>query len=121
MINISVQESEAFDRLSILEVKKINSSPLQQQTIQKQIQELQEIISKGIGSIRAMQIYRSPEYKHLLEINSKLFLYVEKAKKNEVTAKQVDDEVYNRHLAKKNIQKVFFNNEMNEIKIGYGK
>jgi hypothetical protein len=119
MITIEIQESEAFDRLSILEIKKLHLPPLKQQDIQQQIEDLQHNISKNIGLSLSMEIYESPEYKHLFEVNKKLFLYVDKAKKNEVTAKDVDDEVYNRHLAKNSLQKRFFNDETKEVKIGY--
>lgn len=120
MITIQIQENEAFDRLSILEVKSLNLPPLKQQKIKEQIEELQHTISEHIGLKLSQEIYHSPEYKMLFEINKKLFLYVDKAKNNDVTVKQVGDEVYNRHLAKASLQKKYFNDEIKEVKVGYG-
>ena len=49
------------------------------------------------------------------------FEAVNKAKNNEITAKDVDYCNYQRHIAKINFQKKFFSCDINEVKIGYEK
>ena len=56
-----------------------------------------------------------------LNINRLTFEAVNKAKNNEVTAKEVDYCNYQRHIAKINFQKKFFSCDVNEVKIGYEK
>jgi hypothetical protein len=63
----------------------------------------------------------SEEYKNMIEANKLTFDAVDKAKNNEVTAQYVDYCNYQRHTAKQNFQKKFFNNNLSEIKIGYNK
>ena len=49
------------------------------------------------------------------------FNAVDKAKNNEVTAQHVDYCNFQRHTAKQNFQKKFFNNDLSELKMGYNK
>lgn len=118
MIPINLQEAECFDRHSILFIKKSKSIDIYGQ-VTKELYELEQQISLSIGYDKAKRIVESEQYKELLRINSKLYNYVDRAKKDEVLASEVDAEVFNRHLAKKALQKAFFNDELTEVKIGY--
>lgn len=120
MIKIDIEENAAFDMLSILDVKLIKCTDKEKYNkISIQHKNLYDCISSSISKKKMIEITLSKEYYNLFKINFKLFELVDKAKKNEVTAKDVDDEVYNRHLAKQALQKKFFNNEIEEVKIGY--
>jgi hypothetical protein len=120
MVNIQIQESEAFDRLGIIEVKIFNTNDLQTKTeLNRQKLDLMAEINKSIGYDKARAVYSSKEYTDLYNVNFELFDAVDKAKKDEVTASFVDELVYERHLAKKNLQNKHFGNEFKEIKLGY--
>jgi hypothetical protein len=116
MISLQVDEAYAFDYLSILEVKKQKSSSAIETWskcyIHLQIQ---------FDSEKWFFMVNSEEYKNMIEANKLTFDAVDKAKNNEVTAQYVDYCNYQRHTAKQNFQKKFFNNNLSEIKIGYNK
>jgi hypothetical protein len=114
MIDICVDEAYAFDYYSIFHLK-YNENYIPKSSI--------EIISKKIidqiGNNLFIEIINSQEYKNLYEANKKTFDAVDKAKTNQVTAKYVDRCNYGRMIAKKDLQKKFFNTELIEKKIGY--
>ena len=116
MINILVDEAYAFDYLSILEVKK-KKSDSSIEAWQKCYIHLQ----KQFDSEKWLSMIYSEEYKNMIKANELTFEAVDKAKNNEVTAQYVDHCNYQRHVAKQNFQKKFFNSELSELKIGYEK
>jgi len=118
MIPIPLQEAECFDRHSILFIKKSKSLDNYGQ-VTKELNELEQQISLSIGYDKAKRIVESDQYKELLRINSKLYNYVNYAKKDTILASEIDRENYNRHLAKRALQKEFFNDELTEVKIDY--
>jgi hypothetical protein len=115
-----LQISEGMDRLSILQVKLSKTTDIQiKENLQEQIEILEQEISIDIGRDFAVQIYNSKEYKNLYEVNKKLFELVDLTQKDKGLAGEVNREVYNRHLAKKELQSKFSNEEYKEVKIGY--
>lgn len=116
MITLSVDEAYAFDYLSILEIKKNKKSDSYDSWIQCH-QYLQNQFDKETW----ISIIYSKEYKEMLKANELTFDAVDKAKNNQVTAQYVDFCNYQRHVAKQNFQKKFFNSNLSESKIGYEK
>lgn len=122
MITINVQENEAWDRLSILEIKKFFSNTVEQRIeLKKQIIELQEQINIAITYNKAVQIYSSEIYTELYNVNFKLFEYFNELKNKDLSGIIGDKLNYERHLIKNKLQETYFNNKNKEIKIGYKK
>ena len=116
MINLLVDEAYAFDYLSILEVKKQKSS-ISNDAWAKCYAYLQN----QFDNEKWLHMMHSKEYENMIKANESTFDAVDKAKNNEVTAQYVDNCNYQRHVAKRNFQKKFFNSELSELKIGYEK
>lgn len=120
MVTIQIQESEAFDRLSILECKIFNCNDAVVKTkLKQQRLDLMAEINESVSYDKARSIYSSDEYTNLYNVNFELFDSVDKAKKDLVTASYVDSLVYKRHLAKKKLQNKHFGDDFDEVKIGY--
>lgn len=116
MISLNVDEAYAFDYLSILEVKK-KKNPLAITDWSKCYVNLQT----QFDSEKWFLMINSQEYSNMIKANELTFDAVDKAKNNEVTAQHVDYCNYQRHTAKQNFQKKFFNTNLSELKIGYEK
>jgi hypothetical protein len=116
MINLLVDEAYAFDYLSILEVKKEKSCNSYTAWIN-----CWSNLQSQFDSEKWLSIIYSEEYKNMIKANRLTFDAVDKAKIDEVTAKYVDHCNFQRYIAKQNFQKKFFNNELQEYKIGYDK
>jgi len=116
MLKISVDYGYAFDMLAILEVKNSFLNKKNDNYIK-----LYNEIETQIGSGKMNTILKSKEYQNLIITNKKVFDLVDKAQKDNGLAKQVDSANYERYTSKVNLQKVFFNAEITEIKIGYNK
>jgi len=116
MINLLVDEAYAFDYLSILEVKKQKSSN-NNLTWLNCLSHLQNQFELE----KWLSMIHSEEYKNMVKANLLTFEAVDKAKNDEVTARYVDHCNYQRHIAKENFQKKFFNTNLSELKIGYEK
>lgn len=104
MISLLVDEAYAFDYLAILIVKK---SPLQT-TISNHI-------SNQLPS-KFNEIILSQEFANMVEINRKLYDYVELARYGEISAKELDTANMQRHYAKISLQNKFFNTNLTESK-----
>ena len=115
MINLNVDEAYAFDYLSILEIKKEKYSN------NTQWLDCWLYLQSQFESEKWLSMIHSEEYKNMIKANLLTFDAVDKAKNNEVTAQHVDYCNYQRHVAKQNFQKKFFNSELSELKIGYEK
>ena len=115
MINLNVDEAYAFDYLSILEIKKEKYSN------NTQWLDCWLYLQSQFESEKWLSMIHSEEYKNMIKANLLTFDAVDKAKNNEVTAQHVDYCNYQRHVAKQNFQKKFFNSALSELKIGYGK
>jgi hypothetical protein len=116
MINLKVDEAYAFDYLSILEIKKEKFS-----NSNKAWADCFLHLQSQFDSEKWLSMIRSEEYKNMIKANLLTFEAVDKAKNNEVTAQYVDNCNYQRHTAKENFQKKFFNTSLSELKIGYEK
>lgn len=116
MLKISVDYGYAFDMLAILEVKNSFLNKKNDNYIK-----LYNEIETQIGSEKINTILKSKQYQNLIITNKKVFDLVDKAQKDNGLAKQVDSANYERYTSKVNLQKVFFNAEITEIKIGYNK
>lgn len=115
MIKISVDESDAFDRLAILKVKENKNN------ITDPLYKVISIdIIKQIGKDKFFEIINSEEFSLLVDINEEIYDIVDMSKNNEVTAKFVDERNFERHRRKRSLQKRFFANiEMTEKKFNY--
>ena len=111
MIRVQVDEAKAFDELSIYWVK------IQFGGKDEMFHSLKWDIEYALGKEKFQKVFESDEYKAVCEANLKTFNMVSKAKKNEVTAQQVEESNYRRHLAKKALQAKHFPTEMREQKI----
>src|ERR1051326_995540 len=98
MIMIPVDEADAFDRLAIAGVKDDRQLSLK----------LYQAICKEITHAAAETITTSTLYADLVSANLRTFEWVEKAKRNECSAQDVDRANYQRYLAKKALQEKFF-------------
>jgi len=116
MIFIEVDEAYAFDYLSILQVKKQKSSSAIETWSRCYLN-----LQTQFDSEKWFLMINSEEYENMIKANLLTFDAVDKAKNNEVTAQHVDYCNYQRHTAKQNFQKKFFNNNLCELKIGYDK
>ena len=77
MIQIKIEEAEAFDRLSILSIKLKNVTDLDiAVSLKEQIRSLEEEVSIKIGRDLADKIYKSEEYKNLLFADISVFNWV---------------------------------------------
>lgn len=116
MLKISVDYGYAFDILAIIEVKN--------RIIGKNSENYYKLyaeIEEQIGKDKMNTIINSKEYSDLIMANQKVFDLVDKAQKDNGLAKEVDSANYQRYVTKTTLQKIFFNNNITEIKLGYNK
>jgi len=119
MIKISVDESAAFDALSILYVKN-DISP--RDGLKKQIEILLSDIQESIGFDRMSDIICSDEYNILEKSNKEIFLLIDRLRSGEkMDAKIIDDANTERFKAKKVLQEKFWGTELSEVKFFKGK
>ena len=111
MVELIVDESYAFDYLSILQLKAEKNNDFEKFTMI-----LMDLKSK-ISDFDI--ILDSIEYKNLYDINQETFNAVDLAKDNKVDAKYVDVCNYKRYLCKVELQNRFFDGDLIEKKIGY--
>jgi hypothetical protein len=106
MIKIEVDEGYAFDYLSIQEVKmtKNNDSDIHLGNYLH----CSHHLTQQCGEELFEKIITSKYYQDLLDVNEKLFNYVVLARKNECTAKEVDDTNNERYHAKIALRENFF-------------
>jgi hypothetical protein len=109
MINLKVDEAYAFDYLSILYIKKDRSQKCYQ--IWK---DCFDFLSVQLTNF--IEIINSHEYINLLEANKITFEAVEKARYGNISAKAVDEANMLRHKRKIELQKKFFNKNLEEFK-----
>lgn len=114
MINLLVDEAYAFDYLSILEVKKEKNPQNYNTWLQ-----CYKILSDQFDPKKWSLMINSEEYKQMIVANLHTFEAVDKAKRDEVSAKYVDECNYERYVAKQKFQSKFFDSKLCEQKIGY--
>lgn len=116
MINLSTSEGNAFDILSILQVK-AKRFPTEKNVL-NYFDCLDEIKSQICGQL-FFRILNSQEYKDLYECNASCFEAVDAVKDDSIPGSVVDKLNHQRYLLKEQIQKVFFGGYLQEQKIGY--
>lgn len=111
MINLEVDEAYAFDYLSILQLKNEYHG-------NKAFVTCYDTIVKQLGVELMILIISSPEYARVLEANRKVFWIIEEMRETSFTidARLVDRMNTERYNAKKQLQKVFFGNDVTEFK-----
>lgn len=119
MLNILVDESYAFDFISILDVKIKRSPEVKESKYQRDI--IVSSLKTQLDQHLVDEILKSDEYEDCIRANDKMFDLVDRAKRDEVTAQDVDRGNYERCEAKKKLQMKFFNTESTEMKTGYEK
>lgn len=112
MIAIKLSEAEIFDRLTILEVKHMNSL-----NVEADRTELRRFLFRNLGTELMDLVLRSWEYQELLESNFEVFKLVDKATRDECKASEVDKANQRRYNAKKELQERFWPTEpLTEVK-----
>lgn len=112
MINLLVDEAYAFDYLCILRIK----SSLSEDNL-KNWQNCYNYLKLQINNEALWSlIINSNEFFNLENVNKKTFDAVEKARRGNISAKEVDDANMERHYAKLALQKKFFNKNLTEYK-----
>lgn len=111
MIELKVDEAYAFDYLSILQIK-------HEQFGSNEFLSCFEQIVKQVGIELVRKIVSSPEYGRVINANRKVFDIIEEMRQTNYTidARMVDRMNTERYEAKKQLQKVFFGNEVTEFK-----
>jgi len=116
MIKVSIDESAAFDILSILLIKTKKSQDLQHT---KNYLNFVADIKDEIGLEKLYEVMNSQEFANLREANDEVFSGVDLAKEDKIKASTLDSLNYRRFLWKGKIQEKFFGGEISERKIGY--
>lgn len=110
MIKISVDESVAYDMLSILYLKQQHQSDITNiQNYQRLFSELQDFV----GILKHNLILDSIEYKQMIEINRGVFERLVRLNREgpwEGDALEIDRFNYKRHPLKRALQEKFFSN-----------
>tara|TARA_R100000541_G_scaffold1902_1_gene6989 strand:+ start:20158 stop:20517 length:360 start_codon:yes stop_codon:yes gene_type:complete len=114
MVTIEVDESYAFDFLSIAWVKKIKKL----KNADEQFFFYFENIKYQIGSDLFYEIIESSEYNSLIHYNERIYEKLEEIRCNNciVSAKIIDDLNTCRYHSKVKLQKSFFGKDIKEIK-----
>ena len=119
-IKVSLDESYCYDMLSILLVKVKKASNEKREKAFDNWLKMSTEMAAEIGNAKHSVVIDSVEYKNLYDVNDRLYDLVDAVKKDPCLGKQLDDEVYNRYLAKKALQERFFPEvELKEQKFGY--
>lgn len=113
MISLIVDEAYAFDYLSILSLKIVD-----ERSEASYVECLNHLRNQFTPQMWAT-LFHSKEYQRIKDANLQTFMVVDKAKRGEVSAKEVDYCNYQRYLAKQVFQKTFFSVPLSETKIGY--
>jgi hypothetical protein len=104
MICLYLDESYAFDYLTILYIKsKTNPSLIDQ------VNQCEKLLKQQINNNELWQkIITSEEFKYLSRINQEVFWAVDAARYGSISAKEVDAKNMQRYHAKKALQEKFF-------------
>lgn len=120
LITVKIQPAKAYDELSVLYIKTQKTNDIERKKkIISEINTLENEIIASIGLTEHLNIVRSAEYHKLFDINLKTFEEIDTITDEDIKAKKIDTQNYERFLVKKELQKKFFTNELNEIKLGY--
>lgn len=117
MLKITVDEAEVFDRLAILTCKMArvrNGAELDALSSQYKLL-LSEVVSQ-VGDA-ALNFMQTDDYRSLINLHSDIFSVVELASRNQCSASAVHEMNMLRHRMKREIQKKYFNSQLQEIKL----
>lgn len=114
MVNLLVDEAFAFDYLAILKLK-ADKGYIDKKSIKRNFDHLKQQIGEKLFNT----IIESDQFKKLYDANSVTFDAVDAAKEDKLLASEVDKTNFFRMLAKTELQKHFFNTDLQEVKIGY--
>lgn len=116
MLKISLDEAYVFDMLAVFDVKikKLTGEKLLL-TLEKYADMAKEVIDQ-IGADKYNEITLSQEFRKMIDANLKVFDLIDESKNDTGLAKITDDANYERHLAKMEFQKKFFDNDLTEVK-----
>jgi len=112
MLKINLDEAYVFDLLAIYELKKNKGN----KESEKSFLNLKEEIKHQLGYNLFYDIKDSPLYHNLYLSNEKVFNLVDRAGESEIS-KETANANYERYLAKKELQKQFFKEELTETKL----
>ena len=116
MLKISVDEAYVFDMLSVFDVKLKNlTGEKLLKTIEK-YSDMKEEVVEQIGKDKYDQIVSSLEYQKMVYANQRVFDLIDESKNDTGLAKLTDDANYDRHVAKMDLQKRFFDTDLTEVK-----
>lgn len=113
MIDLYVDEAYAFDYISILDVKKTNSS---QDLINFKI--ICQKIKTQVGDNAFDRIMNSKLYADLVEVNRNIYNMIDLIRQDiaELDAKLIDDANIERYKLKRKLQDEFFMSDLTEMK-----
>lgn len=119
MIKISVDEGAAFDILSIACIKAVMNP--QNSDGDANMEKIWYEICVAIGREIATKVISSPEYRELMEANTKIYVKIDSLKIFERVgdAKVIDELNHSRYVAKQKIQQKYFGSNLTEQKFGY--
>lgn len=116
-LKITLDAGYCFDLMSIAEIKSYRMDDLEKRKIViKSIENLWNELEKQMGFNKLLLIYQSKEYGNLYDVNNKTWDAVEKAERNEISAKEVSDLNTLRYYHKKKLQEKYFNSTLSEQK-----
>ena len=114
MINISVDEAQGFDYLTILLVKEARLHTFQ---TYKDSTACFDNMRYQVGGVLFEEVLRSEEYLSLFDVNARLFDVLDRIREGEkMDAQIVDNLNLQRWRIKKEMQKKFFGSDIAEIK-----
>lgn len=124
MTKVTLEHDAAFvyDMLAIATIKVVyNPSDPKAITV---VTDLISKLERQIGAEKHLQVVGSPEYADLYRVNAEMYVRIDELKlrgEQPGDAKYIDDRVYQRWLAKKNLQERHFGSTVSEQKFGYDK
>jgi len=112
-LKVTVDAAYAFDMLAIAQIKaeKIDSIDANWR-----FQDLENEIRHQISEELFYKIILSKEYTEVYNANLIVWEMVRDSRDNKVTAQEVDNANYDRHIKKMSLQHKFFNSELTEEK-----
>ncbi len=118
---IVIDKIEAFDRLSILEIKyhavQLSKTQENKHEISERIRDLEDRIIKAIGYKLFQKIKLSEDYNELFEANLTIFDGINLARQDKISGIKLNRLNEIRSEKKRNLDTKFFGNELKEIKI----
>lgn len=119
-VTLSHDAAFVYDMLAIASIK-ASHNPGNDNAMANVAKLLEELIVQ-VGSDKHFQVFGSDEYRDLYRVNEEMYVRIDELKaRGELPgdAKYIDDRVYQRWFAKKNLQEKWFGESVTEQKFGY--